>query len=33
MWLLDALVSMMPPALRRRVVERERIREWLESIR
>lgn len=31
-FLLDLIVEFMPPSLRRRVVEHERIREWLESL-
>lgn len=29
---LDLLVDVMPPALRRRVIAREKMREWLESL-
>jgi len=31
-FLLDLLVDVMPPALRRRVIAREKMREWLDSL-
>jgi len=32
MWLADAFISALPRWLRRRIVERERISEWLEKL-